>query len=450
MGKTVAVSFEGGIVKVVHASLKGKRVTIERSETIPESEFDDYLRREKATEFIVTGEFKESYHDVITTPVVKTQFLKKIIESEIRRVIIQKEFSFIYASIGEKVIENKRVLEVFYYAVPKDLIRNTIERFYNNGKTVRAIYPSVFSAASLFDSHIAGEAHMGVFNSGKSRIVFFTKRGVVYFLRNYESYETELSDFDIQNINMTISYCFQNIRINPSSVFLMGDFSESSRNNAVSTAPLACLSMPEYIHCRREIFNEFIIPVASLFARKSSNIMSQEFKEIYLLKNYMMYASRVFIILVLLCIGAISFELKNAAEKKDRIKLTKKTGSDTEKVLTEISARKEKIGQYVPLVEFLNKPGPNYQKLLISLGETDFGKLTLNRINASAKGDNTLSISLNGVVHADTYSGMQDSLDHMVNELRKMKHIEITNKSVELKDKTFILEINYKTENGIL
>jgi hypothetical protein len=208
--------------------------------------------------------------------------------------------------------------------------------------------------------------------------------------------------------------------------------------------------MPEYIHCSRETFNEFIIPVASLFARKSSNIMSQEFKEIYLLKNYMKYASGVFIILALLCVGVISFELRNTAEKRDRIKLTKKTGPDTEKVLTEISARKEKIGQYMPLVEFLNKPGPNYQKLLISLGETDFGKLTLNMINASAKEDNTLSISLHGVVHADTYSGMQDSLDHMANELRKMKHIEITNKSVELKDKTFILEMNYKTENGIL
>ncbi|MBI5100029.1 MAG: hypothetical protein HZB30_12435 [Nitrospirae bacterium] len=445
MGKTVAVSFEGGNVKVVHASLKGKRVTIERSETIPESEFDNYLRREKATEFIVTSEFKESYHDVITTPVVKNQFLKKIIESEIRKVIIQKEFSFIYASIGEKVIENKRVLEVFYYAVPKDLIRNTIERFYNNGKIVRAVYPSVFSAASLFDSQISGEAQMGVFSSGKSRIVFFTKRGVVYFLRNYESYETELSDFDIQNINMTISYCFQNIRINPSAVFLMGAFSESSRNNAMSTAPLACLSIPEYIHCTRETFNEFIIPVASYFTHKSSNIMTQEFREIYLLKNYMTYASRVFIMLVLLCIGAISFELKNAAEKKDRIKLAKKSRVDTEKVLSELSAREEKIGQYMPLVEFLNKPEPDFQKLLIPLGETDFGNLTLNMVNASVKGDNTLSISLNGVVHADTYSAMQDSLDHMINELRKMKNMEITNKSVELKDKTFILEMNFKT-----
>jgi hypothetical protein len=445
LGKAVAVSFEGDVVKVVHASLKGKDFTIEKAETIPENEFDNYLRREKASEFIIINEFKESYHDIVTVPVVKEQFLKKIIESEIRKVIIQREFSFIYASVGEKVIDNKRVLEVFYYAVPKDIIRNAIERFYNNGKIVRAVYPAVFSAASLVDSQITGEAYVGVLSSGKSRIVFFTRKGCIYFIRNYESYETELSDFDIQNINMTISYCFQNIRINPSSVFLMGDLSESSRVNAMSTAPLACLSMPEYIRCGRGTFNEFILPVASFFANKSSNIMGREFREIYLLKNYMAYASRVFIILVLLCVGAISFELKNTAEKRDQIKRAGENGTDVERVLTALSAREERIAQYMPVVEFLNRPEPDFQKLLVSLGETDFGGLTLNTVSASStKDDNTISLSIQGSAITDTYSAMQGSLDRMTNELRKRKGVEIKSRSVDLKDKTFILEMDYK------
>jgi hypothetical protein len=247
-GKDRSGRFEGGIVKVVHASLKGKRVKLKGLKQFLKVN-STITCREKATEFIVTSEFKESYHDVVTTPGCKNQFLKTIIESEIRKVIIQREFS-LFMLYHEKVIENKRVLEVFYYAVPK-----TWSGILLTGSIItqdgQAIYPSV-SAASLLDSNITGEAHMGVFSSGKSRVVFFTKRGVVYFLRNYESYETELSDFDIQNINMTISYCFQNIRINPSAVFLMGAFSGSSRNDAMSTAPLACLSMPEYIHCSRK------------------------------------------------------------------------------------------------------------------------------------------------------------------------------------------------------
>ena len=446
MGKTVAVSFEGASVKVVHASLKGTTVTVERAETIPDNEFDNYLRREKASEFIVTSEFKESYHDIITTPVVKKQFLEKILESEIKKVLIQKEFSFIYSRIGEKVVGNKRVMEVFYYAVPKESIRNTLERFYSNGKMVKAIYPPVFSAAALFDAHVAGEAHMGVFNSGKSRTAFFTKKGVVYFIRNYESYEAELSDFDIQNINMTISYCFQNLRIKPSSVFLMGTISESTGNNAMTTAPLASLSMPEYIHCKREQFNEFLLPAASLLTGKSSNIMSREFREVYFLKNYIAYATGVFIMLLFLCVGLMFFEFKHAAGEKDLINLAKQKGVDKEKLLEEFRTREEKIGPYIPLIEFLNKPEPRFQKLLIALGETDFGGLKVSMLNASSNSDMSLSVTLHGVVHADNYSAMQDSLEHMINELKKLKNIDIKNRSVDLKDKTFILEMNYKTE----
>lgn len=446
MGKAVAVSFEGNAVKIVHASLKGKTVTVERAETIPENEFDNYLLREKAPEFIVTSDFKESYHDIITTPVVKKQFLEKILGSEIKKALTQKEFSFIYSIVGEKIIDNKRVMEVFYYAVPKESIRNKIERFYNNGKMVKAIYPPVFAAAALFDAHIAGEAHMAIFNSGKSRTVFFTKKGVVYFIRNYESYEADLSDFDIQNINMTVSYCFQNLRINPSSVFLMGNISESPGNNTVTTSPLASLSLPEYIHCKREQFNEFLLPAASFLTGKSSNIMSREFREVYFLKNYITYASRVFVMFVLLCIGLMFYEFKYAAGEKDLINLAKQRGVDKEKLLEEFRTREEKIGPYIPLIEFLNKPEPRFHNLLVSLGETDFGSLKINMLNASSNSDLSLSITMHGVVHADNYSAMQDSLEHMVNELKKLKNIDIKSRSVDLKDKTFILEMTYKAE----
>jgi hypothetical protein len=446
LGKTVAVSFEGAAVKVVHASLKGKTVTVERTETIPDNEFDDYLRREKASEFIVTGEFKESYHDIITTPVVKKQFLEKIIESEIKKVLIQRAFSFIYSRIGEKIIDNKRVLEVFYYAVPKESIRMTVERFYNNGKAVKAIFPPVFAVAALFDDRIAGEAHMAVFNSGKSRTVFFTKQGVVYFIRNYESYEAALSEFDIQNINMTINYCFQNLRINPSSVFLMGTISESSGNNAITTSPLASLSIPAYIHCRREQFNEFLLPIASLLTGKSSNIISREFREVYSLKTYITYASKVFMILALLCAALMFAELKYAAEEKDLIHTAKQGGIDKVKLMDEITVREDKIAPYVPLIEFLNKPEPRFHKLLASLGKTDFGGLKINMLNASANSDRSLSVSMHGAAPADSYSAMQDSLEHMTDELKKNKNIDIRNRSVDLKDKTFILEIYYKDE----
>jgi hypothetical protein len=446
LGKTVAVSFEGDSVKIVHAFLKGEIVTVKKTETIPENEFNNYLSREKASEFIVTSEFRESFHDIVVTPVVKDQFLKKIVESEIRKAIIQKDFSFIYMIIGEKVVENKKVMEVFYYAVPKDAVRRVVERFYDNGKTVRALYPAVLPVASLIESVVKGEADMGIFNAGKSRSAFFIKKGKIHFIRNYESFEAELSDFDIQNINMTTSYCFQNIKVYPSSVFLIGPLSEAFRINSMATAPLACLCRPENIHCSGEQFREFTMPLASFLTPRKADIQSREFRGIYQLKNYMAYASRIFIVLTLICIGAVSSQLKNMTEKKEQIRQAQKSNADIESVFAEYRAREEKIRQYMPVVEFLNRPVPSIRRLFISLGETEFKGITISKVNVMLKEDNDFSVLLEGAASSATYTAMQDSLDRAIKELDATENLEIINHSAALGDKTFTIEATFRAE----
>lgn len=443
MGKAAAVSFEESEVKIVHASLKGRNVTIEKTAIVPDEEFDAYLRSEKASEFIVTCEFREAYHNVVSIPVVKQQHLKKVIESEIRKASAQKDFTFIYFPIGEKVLENRKVLEVFYYAVGNETLRRTVRRFYDNGKIVKALYPSVFAAAALFDAGSSGEAHMGVFSSGRSRIVFFAKRGAIHFIRNYESVAAELTDFDIQNINMTISYCFQNFRANPSAVFLMGSLCESAGVSAVSTAPLTCVPMAEYIHCSKETFNGFILPLAALHAPRSSNVLNQEFKNVYILKNYMAYASVVFILSALLCAGLISYEVKSASGKREQINSEIKSRTDVESILSEYNSRKDMMMKYTLLVEFLNKPSPDIRGFLISLAEIDMRNSILNSVTAAAKDGSSFSASMHGAISVDKYSELQDVLSGMTEALGKVEGLKVENKTVDLKDKTFTLEMSY-------
>ncbi len=445
MGKAVAVSFEGDVVKVVQASLKGKSVSVDKVETVALGEFEEYLRKQKAGEFIVACDFKESYQDVISIPLVKEQYLKRIIETEIKKATSLDNFLFIYTVIGEKALESRKTMEVFYYAVRKEAVREIVERFYENGKSVKALYPAVFPAASLFDSQIPGEVHMGVYSSGKSRTAFFTKKGAIYFIRSYESYEPGYSDFDAQNINMTISFCFQNIRINPAAVFLMGTLSEASQSSALSTVPLACLGNTGHIRCSMETFNEFILPIASFSALKSSNIIGPEFNRLYVLKNYIKYAAVVFMALAILCGGFASYEAKLAADRKDQISSTATARAATEKVFAEYSARTEKINQYRPIVEFLNKPAPDIHKLLVLFAEIEMGDLKLDTINALLKEDQSLTVFLAGNVLSGTYTAMQDALDHMIAQLSEKGKIELKSKEIDLKEKKFTIEISYKT-----
>ena len=139
MAKTVAVSFEENSIKIVHASLKGNNLSIDKTETVDYFEFETYLQKEKATEFVVTYDFKEAYHGVLETPVVKSKYLEKIVESELRKATSLKDISFVYTPIGEKVVENRKELEVFYFAVNNEVLRDVVDKFYEFGKVVKAV-----------------------------------------------------------------------------------------------------------------------------------------------------------------------------------------------------------------------------------------------------------------------------------------------------------------------
>lgn len=248
---------------------------------------------------------------------------------------------------------------------------------------------------------------------------------------------------------MTINYCFQNLRINPSLVLLTGTLSESylPRNNitATTSAPLACLYKSDHIHCSKETYNEFIIPIASFITPKSSNILSKEFKNIYMLKNGLLTAARVFVALTLLCLGFIFYEVKDTAHIKDKLKLIRQKNSDVEKIFSEYTSGETEIRKYSQLMDFLNMSRPCIQKLLITLAELNTKDLIFNSIEALAKeDDNSFLITISGMSSADTYTSMQTSFKDLTDTLDKMEDLEITSKTMELQNKTFKIEMNYK------
>ena len=441
MEKTVAVSFEEDIVKVVHASFKGNTISIDKAEIIADDQLDNYLRREKSKKFIVTYNFNESYHNVVTVPVAGVRHLEKIVESEIKKTVEIKDFSFIYTPVGERVIGNKRVTELAYFAVNNEELRNVVKRFYDNGKMVKAVYPKVFSVAPLFE--FRDEAVIGVLGAKTEKTAFLIKKGIIYFIRKFSSLTTNISDIDIQDINMTANYCLQNIRINPSLVIFLGNLLESSSINIPTTVPLAALHKPEYIRCDRKTFNDFILPITSFYASKSSNILNKEFKDIYMLKNYLLNASRVFVILAFLCLGIAFYNVKNISDMKGTLKLIKANNADIENIFSEYTAKETQLRQYMSTINFLNKDVPEVQKLLIALTEINMKNSKIESIETAVK-DDSISVTINGTIHADTYTSIQTGFQDIIDSLDKIKDIRISDKTMDIDRKTFLIKLDYK------
>jgi len=442
LSRLTAVSFEEDVVKVVHAALKGKHLSIGRAETVANEQFDDYIRKEKSKEFIVIYEFSESPHEIISVPLVKKTYLNKIIEAEIRKTTGISDFTFIYTSLGEGIVENRKVKKIFYLAVRNEEILQVVKRFYDNGKIVKALYPRSFAVASLpvFD----GEPIIKVLGTKTEKSTVLLKNGVIYFLRRFRSMTPEISDMDVQDINMTINYCTQNIRMTPSLILLSGNLSEACDIKSAPPVPLACIYKADNIYSSRETFNDFFIPISSFFTNKSSNILNREFREIYIFKKYMLYTANIFILLTILCLSIVFYEVKNMADKKDILNSLKRNNADIENISSEYSAKKAEIMQYMPVVDFLNKPSPDIQGLLIALATIDIENAKFDSIEAVTK-DDVLSATINGTISADTYASIYGGFQDIMNSLARIEGIKITEKTIDIDKKNFSIKMDYKT-----
>jgi len=444
LGKTVAVSFEGKDVKILHSSLKGSTLSIIKSEIIDEKDFDDYLSNTKVKEFLVSYNFIETIHDTITVPPVKAKFLDKVIESKIRKTTNRKDLTYLTFKIGEQIEGNKKSLGIYFFGVPNDELNGIIDRFHNQDKIVKAIYPSMFSAAALIKRSFKEEPVLGALNTGNETVVFFLKKGNIQFIRNYESTEPNLTDFDIQNINMTINYCFQNLRTNPSSVLMLGGLTGSSECTSTTISPLASFFKPDDIQCDSEIFSEFFLPVASVYTSKESNIMSRDFKNIYALRNYMTYAASLFIVIAVLALGFSLYKGSDIVDKRSNIKEASMSLHNVDNIYDKYQEKTENINRLLTMVNYMNESSPDLVELLVKIGSISNNKITVKSIEGKMNRNNIFIVIIKGTSSIDSYTSLQTSFEEMLDTIKGIKNTEIKSSDLNISNQSFSVELQYK------
>lgn len=446
MGRAVAVSFEGENVRIVYATLKGNGIVVDDALILKDEQFDDFLQKEKTKEFIVVYDFKNFYQDIILIPPVKNRYVKNLIESEIKkRAPDFKDFSFIYFLHGEKVIENTRMKEIFIFAVKDEILKDIINRFINKGKVIKTLYPSVFSVAGLIQSTV--EPLLCVSEVGQNKNLFLLKDGRIQFIRTAQSLKTGINDFDIQNIDMTVNYCRQTLRLNPSSIMLMGSLCRAYNAKMDTLIPVGCLSQPQNVSALKEVFLDFIVPISAFFRHKNINIITSEYKDFYLIRTLLLYSIILLSSLSVIGLGYIGFKIKGISDTKSTLRSIKNNIPDIEESLSIYMQQKSKLQQYMPFVTFINNvnSAPDIQRLLVMLSGLNINNIKIDSLAATVS-DNSSKIEIKGTIETGSYADMQASYQNFIDSIRRLKGMNITGQGLELKDKSFRVEVNYKGE----
>lgn len=446
MGKNVIVSFEGEVVKVVYASKKGKKHVIDDALTFTQEEFDDFLEKEKAKEFIVVNNFTDSFQDIFLIPPVKKKYTKNLIEAEIKQKSPFEDFNYTYRIIGEKLEGNRKMQEVSVFVVKTDDVTNITERFIEKGKLVKGIFPHIYSVAS--EVHFEEESVLCVSETGHNRVLFLIKNGKIEFVRAVQSSEEGINDSDIQSINVTVNYCKQVLKTDPSQILLVGNLCRHFNTTMEMDIPIACPIMPQKIKAQNDVYLDFIYPISALNASKDIDITVKDYKNFYMTWKIFRYSAAALVVLAIAGALFAGFSVVKTLGAKSKFKTVKSEIQNfDENILIEYNKRKAQFERYKGFAEAVKKTAtmPVIKNFLASFSDAKTDNVTIESIVMKVDGG-TLKTTIKGTVNAasdDDKGGLQryTLYQEFIDSVSGLKGISIKKHSLTPKKTDFKVEL---------
>lgn len=441
MSASIVISLEGQSARIVYGAAVSGVVTVKDALVIPIEKLDDFLSRERASEFTIVNHFTDPFQDVISVPAVKKRLLRKIIEIEVRKKSGFSDFSFIHTVIGTRATDQGKKTDVFVFAVRNDEAAAIIERFASRNKTVKALYPDVFilsRAVALKDEDV-----LCVSASGNKKVFSLVKDGSLQFTREVLSNTPELSSFDIQNLDMTVNYCRQSIRVMPSLVMFAGRLGHGDQAAAIRGVHTACFRPAVSSIMAREALADFSTPVLALEPADAFDISPAPYRADKLKTRLLKYSSITFAAMAAFLAVMSYSALRDAGAAKQDLQASLATLPDIDAVVSTHEARKTEFERYVPFIETISRAAaaPDPAVIMAALSSLDTERITLSLINITPS-EGALRLRLEGSVRASSYASTQSYFEKLADSFKKIKGAQIVEQRLMIKDRNFLLEVD--------
>jgi hypothetical protein len=451
LSKQIAVSFEGGQVKVAYGSRRNGTLVVTRTLLVKDEEFDFFLSQEKINDFIVVFSFQTFYQDVLLLPPVEEKYLDTLLAAEIRKNAPElKEFVFFSKVIRDKVHEGRQVKEIFVFAADPSEISPLLERFSRQGKRVRHIYADVLAASYLIvdAAKVQEKTMMCMVDKEGHKVLFLTRDGKVIFVRNIQSRGRGIDQYDMNNVNMTVNYARQTLREHPDELIILSTSKDKISPVDGLALPASVYQYPPNIMITDEDSTEFALPIAGLLIGKRSakeSLLPKTYQGTILQERILRYASVVFLIVSFLCIGYIISGWNQARQIRTMIDPLKIEIGGKVKAYEEFESRNRELQEILPYINFLNRESatPDIQKSLTVLQTLNRDKVKVKEIEINNTGQ-ALVLSIKGHIAANTYGELQSRFTKLVDDIKSAKGVQALSQKLDLVSKDFNVEMTWK------
>jgi len=452
MNNCLTFYLDGTVVQAVRTSISGSGVTVRDARTFPHDELDGYLAACPEKSCILCCNPPTFYQDIVYLPPAADKFYDSLVRAEVRKNHSDlTSFSLFFRTIGEAIIDGSQYNKIAAFSYNDELLSDYIAVFSRNGKVISHLYAAaypIFRLASSTCPPDAREARIIIAALPGEKLVLLSEREEFEFIRKIPSAETALLSADILNINMTIDYCFQTLRVRPMEAVMFNPgetVEETSIPLAVpsrSVCPLAMASVPH------DIVRDYIAPLAATLHVAESpdecDILPADYVAFKQNKRILTTGAMILTALALLLAGLVVAERMTIADQNARIgALRAQLGSAGAEVAAYRQLDTDVRALDNPLA-FLNKlnSSMNPETALATLALPAKAAYSLKAVTLK-KGDSAITIHLDGTILVPGFRETQTVFEEIVAAMKQAPGYSVTSSSVDVKQKTFSVEARY-------
>lgn len=444
MPQITAILLKNQIVTVAMAAMAKNGLHVKKMFSMSEDEFDELLPTLKG-EFIVVGNFRSVQQDQLHLPYVDPKLLDNLVTNEIRKTHHeQPDCSFFYQVIGEIFQDGKRFIKIAYFIYHNDDLTPFLNRFVTHNKHVSALYVSSYALSRLVarSTDDADEAVLCIADMEDEKTLFVLQNRQLLFTRDIQSDGHGFASSDILNINMTIDYCFQALRIRPAKALLINSTLPDQSGSRIML-PAACFSPPDDLGISEDDFRRYCVPLAALVCRQESgagDLLPAEYKTFFSRKSIMQYGVMILLLLILMTIAGIGSKTFTVLGNKALINGIRNELGNVDQEIARYERTCNDLARVRPLITRLNTANtfPQMQRILLSLQCLKIKNTEIVSIGLSKK-DSGVSIQIQGTIFAASMNDMQTVFEELLSAVRN-QGLEIVSQNVEVQKKSFQLE----------
>lgn len=450
MKRKIAISFENDVVKIVYAQAARTGTLVEKTLTLDNDEFDRFLATMREDEFIVVQNFETVYQDIVSLPPAREKFLRPLVELEIKKRMPElKDFSFCHVRLRDVQREGKRSTDVFFLAVDGAEVQAIVDRLGKAGKVASGIYANVLPL-SLFTGIEDGqpdEPVLGVLDIGTNKTIFLASDRKLAFVRVTQSHGRGFDQDDIENINMTIAYCRQVLRINPSRVV----FPDAAGDAPLPAAPIvevAPARYPSTVTAFNETLRDYVVPLSAIDQIKDiedGNLLPDTYRDIVVQRKLMEYCILILCLLSFLGLAYIGFQWLEIARTGTTIDRLRYDINKRQAAIGEFEAAQAGLQKYRPSIDMVNTFGKSadLQDVLVALQKVWADGVDVRSIHIKNEKE-SLVIALKGSIRASSYEQLERRYEEYLAQYRKTGAAEVVSHKLNLNDRTFTLDLKWK------